>query len=256
MLTTVYSAPDQTYSVFGLHLSPLRESDLFQFVADRIKDREPCYLVTPNLHFARLASGDPAFCSVLNQAALRLCDSAILSAILKLRRQALPARLTGSGLTPKLLEFAERNRHRVFLFGSDEGTLAQVRDKYPGAVCGFACPPRHEKPWEMEEANREYVAQIKESAPDLLFIALGARKQEFWADRYHAECNVPVTMCIGASLDFIAQRVKRAPVVMQRIGLEWLWRVCVEPNRLWQRYLGDGVFLLRRFLPELLRRRA
>lgn len=171
--------------------------------------------------------------------------------MLVLKESPLPARLTGSDLTPELLGIAEREGWRVFLFGSDRETLERVRQKFPRTICGLACPPICDCPWDLDQENEKYLSQIKEARPDLMFVALGVRKQEYWARKYCARSEVPVTLCVGASLDFIGERIRRAPRVFSRVGLEWFWRLCVEPGRLWRRYSGDAVFLLRFGIGEL-----
>jgi N-acetylglucosaminyldiphosphoundecaprenol N-acetyl-beta-D-mannosaminyltransferase len=241
-------------TVFRIDFSELSEAQFLTFVGKRIETRHPCYIVTPNLHFARLVHTNENFRAAIESAELRLCDSAILSAMLVVKGRRLPARLTGSDLTPKLLSLAEKNGWRVFLFGSDEATLEKVRKKYPAVICGVATPPFHDHPWELDDLNEQYLTQIRGSNPDILLVALGVRKQEYWARKYFVRSGVPVTMCIGASLDFIGNRIQRAPRLLSKVGLEWLWRLGVEPSRLWQRYSGDFAFVMRHGLTELLRR--
>ena len=82
---------------------------------------------------------------------------------------------------------------------------------------------------------------IQDAKPDILFIGLGTPKQENWADKYKDICKVPVLIGIGASFEFVAGMVKRAPVWMQKAGWEWFWRLMMEPGRLWKRYLVDDM---------------
>ena len=95
------------------------------------------------------------------------------------------------------------------------------------------------------EQNQKAIDLIRESGADICFTALGAPKQDLWNWRYHQECGAKLCLGIGASLDFVAGRVKRAPVWMQRVGLEWTWRIMQEPRRMAQRYLiRDSKFLV------------
>jgi N-acetylglucosaminyldiphosphoundecaprenol N-acetyl-beta-D-mannosaminyltransferase len=237
---------------FNVRLSSVSKMDFFQFVEDRIQDRRPSYVVTPNLHFARLTRKEKSFHDVIEMADLSLCDSAILSGLLKLKGSPLPARLPGSDMTPQLLRMAEEKGWRIFLFGSDDQTLERIRQLFPKAICGVICPPVHPHLWELDTINDEYVVQIKSAKPDLIFVGLGARKQEFWASKFYQRIEVPVTMCIGASLDFVGGRVRRAPSIVGKVGLEWLWRLMMEPKRLWSRYAADAVFLMTNLPKELL----
>jgi N-acetylglucosaminyldiphosphoundecaprenol N-acetyl-beta-D-mannosaminyltransferase len=183
---------------------------------------------------------------------LRLCDSAIIFRLLAIKGTPLPARLTGSDLTPELLQIAETEGWRVFLFGSDVPTLERVQKRYPRVICGAASPPIHDRPWDLEDLNKSYLLQIKAANPDLLFVALGVKKQEYWTRKYFAQTEVPVTICVGASLDFIGGRIYRAPQFVSKIGLEWLWRLLLEPRRLWRRYSGDTLFLVRHGIGEIM----
>ncbi len=234
-------------AIFDLTFSPLTRDAFFAEIDRRISAQEPGYVVTPNLDFARIAARAPEFRAALDDAAISVCDGAILYFLLKLKGDPVPEKLSGSDLTPALLEFAEAKGYRVFLFGSDEATLRDVEQRFPKAVAGWESPPIRPRIWEEDELNRDYVEKIRASGADMVFVALGALKQEFWARKFHRDYNVPLTFCIGASLDFISERVKRAPRVFSAIGLEWAWRLAMEPRRLWKRYFGDAVFLITNF---------
>ena len=109
------------------------------------------------------------------------------------------------------------------------------------AVVGVDCPPNGflDNP---DECTR-VAGRIETAKPDLLFVGLGAPKQEYWIDRY-AYLPAKVMMGIGGSFEFVAGFRKRAPLRIQRIGFEWLWRLCMEPRRLWRRYLvGNTIFI-------------
>ncbi len=94
---------------------------------------------------------------------------------------------------------------------------------------------------------------IIEKKPDILFVGLGAPKQEKWIWRYKDEINVPVSIAVGASFDFGAGSVKRAPKWMQQIGLEWFFRLCQEPRRLWKRYLVGNIIFIWLVLKEFIK---
>ncbi|MCK5161495.1 MAG: WecB/TagA/CpsF family glycosyltransferase, partial [Candidatus Aureabacteria bacterium] len=85
------------------------------------------------------------------------------------------------------------------------------------------------------------IRMIKEAKPDILFVGLGAPKQEKWIYKYKDEYQVPVSIGVGASFEFVSGLVKRAPVLMQKTGFEWFWRLMQEPKRLWKRYLIDDM---------------
>jgi N-acetylglucosaminyldiphosphoundecaprenol N-acetyl-beta-D-mannosaminyltransferase len=101
------------------------------------------------------------------------------------------------------------------------------------------------------EGVRQVIADIKAAKPDLLFVALGQPKGELWLSEHLAELGVPVAAQIGATLDFVAGRVRRAPRLLQKIGLEWAYRITTDPARLFPRYLKNAVFLFGQVAKDL-----
>ena len=232
---------------FRIGFTSITKPEFFDQLAQRVRARAPQYVVTPNLDFARLASLDPVFSQALEGASMRLCDGAVLYHLLKLKGRPVPEKLSGSDLTPVILQFAEKQRFSVYLFGGDAETLQKVQDRFPSAVIGWDAPPYRKNLWEDDTLNAPYVDRIRKLNPDIVMLALGAPKQEFWAQKYHHATGAPVTLCIGASLDFIGHRARRSPRILSCLCLEWIWRLAMEPRRLWRRYLNDIVFLLSNF---------
>jgi N-acetylglucosaminyldiphosphoundecaprenol N-acetyl-beta-D-mannosaminyltransferase len=162
-----------------------------------------------------------------------------------------------------LSDLAARRGYSIFLLGAAEGVAAEaaktLRQKYPGLrIAGVYSPPLgFEKD---DRQNAEVTHMLRAARPDVCLVALGAPKQEEWMHRFSEASGVPVMMGVGATLDFVSGRVKRAPRWMQRAGLEWFWRLCAEPRRLWKRYLVDDslffVLLARAFVRHRLSRAA
>ncbi len=160
----------------------------------------------------------------------------------------LKERVAGSDLVPLLAQRAAERGLSMYFMGSGPGVAQQAADKlmtqHPGLnVVGTSSP--HWKPGEAFDAN--ILAEIKSLKPDILLVALGNPKQELWIKQYGKEVGVPVSIGIGASLDFIVGVTKRAPKWMHGIGLEWLARLAQEPRRLWKRYMVDLV----KFAPSI-----
>jgi N-acetylglucosaminyldiphosphoundecaprenol N-acetyl-beta-D-mannosaminyltransferase len=165
----------------------------------------------------------------------------------RLMKMPLPERVAGSDLIWLMCERAAQKRRRIFLLGGAPGIAEAaariLAEKYKGLIiAGTACPPFRKLARE-EEIN--LLARIRDSCPDLLLIALGQPKGELWLAERFEKLLVPVSVQIGASLDFVAGKVRRAPRWMQRIGLEWAYRMAQEPRRLLGRYLMNAVFLMR-----------
>jgi N-acetylglucosaminyldiphosphoundecaprenol N-acetyl-beta-D-mannosaminyltransferase len=154
----------------------------------------------------------------------------------RLAGDPLPERVAGADLMVKLLEAGSRRRLRVFLLGArpevlDELVRRVARD-YPGLIVagardGYFNPEEH----------RRVVAEIRDAAPDMLFVGMPSPFKETWCERYRSDLNVPVIMGVGGTFDVLAGYVRRAPRRMQSMGLEWAWRLAMEPRKLWKRYL-------------------
>lgn len=145
----------------------------------------------------------------------------------------------GTNLTFQVSEMAEREGYSIFLYGSKPETLRKLKDnllkRFPRLrIVGTYSPPfgnltQHEK--------AGIIDMINSANPDILFVGLGAPKQEKWMASCCSSINVPVTLGVGAAFDFLAGEKKQAPVWMQARGLEWLFRLLSEPGRLWARYI-------------------
>lgn len=150
-----------------------------------------------------------------------------------------PERVTGIDLFGRLLAMAAEKQYPVFLLGAHEHVVARVaqiaRQRYAGlTVAGF----HHGYFWDDEAA---VVQKIRESGARLLFVAITSPKKETFIDRWREQLGASFVMGVGGTFDVVAGEVKRAPVWMQNTGLEWLYRVCQEPGRMWKRYLTTNV---------------
>ena len=148
----------------------------------------------------------------------------------------LPERVPGIDLMIRLLELADRQHYRVFCLGATQevldDVLAQIRRDYPGAVVAGA----HHGYFGAED-EPALAERIKASQTDMLFAAMSSPKKEEFLARWSPELGVPLCHGVGGAFDVMAGKVRRAPALWQRMGLEWLYRVLQEPRRLWKRYL-------------------
>jgi len=205
------------------------------------------HVVTMNAQFVEIAHQEERFADVLRRADLSVADGLSLVWASRWLGYFIPERVAGADLMVRLCETAAALGKTVYFLGGSpgaaSGTATRLSEELPLlSVVGVDCPPTGflENPDEcVRVANR-----IETARPDLLFVGLGAPKQEYWIER-HAHLPAKVMMGIGGSFEFVAGFRKRAPLLVQRIGLEWFWRLCMEPRRLWKRYLvGNTVFLV------------
>ncbi|HEV3138052.1 MAG TPA: WecB/TagA/CpsF family glycosyltransferase [Pirellulales bacterium] len=201
-------------------------------------------VVTPNVDRAVLHEQHAALQQAYADAALVLADGAPLVAAARLLGRPLPCRVPGSDLAPALFEAAaDRGGLRVFLLGAGPGVAeraaANIASRWSTVeVVGTYSPPLG---FERDaEENESILAKIAAVKPDVLIVGFGAPKEELWIVAHRARIEAAVTLCLGATIDFLAGKQQRAPRWMRRAGLEWLHRVASEPRRLAGRYARDA----------------
>jgi N-acetylglucosaminyldiphosphoundecaprenol N-acetyl-beta-D-mannosaminyltransferase len=233
--------------VWGLPLAPLTFGQTLDRVEALVKVGAPAYFITANLHYAMLTAGDSRLPPVNRGAAFVLADGMPLVWASRWRPRRLPERVAGSDLVPALCERAALRGFRVFLLGGPPGVAEEAGQRlcarFPGLqVVGVECPPFRELSAE-EQAG--LLDRVRAARPDLLFLAFGQPKGELWLAAHYRALGVPACVQIGATLDFIAGRVRRAPRWVQRVGLEWAYRIYREPTRLTLRYARNFLFGLK-----------
>ena len=221
---------------------------LEQIVNHVVAGKDPAYVVTPNaMHILSLQTDAP-FREIYRQAFLVVPDGVSLLWSAKFLNTPLNGRVNGTDLFEQLCAVAAKKGLKVFLLGGREGAADTAKEileaRHPDLkIVGTHCPPYG---FESQSAELALInAKIKATKPDLLFVGLGAPKQEKWIAANYQELAVPISVGIGVSFELVANMVSRAPVWMQKTGLEWLFRLIVEPSRLWKRYvIGNPLFIL------------
>jgi exopolysaccharide biosynthesis WecB/TagA/CpsF family protein len=206
------------------------------------------YIVTPNVdHVVRLHSETEQgriLASAYARAEYCLCDSRVLAALARFRGLKLPV-VTGSDLTERLFAEVIHAGDRIALVGGDPQLVAALERRSPGVKFLLHSPPMGLL---ADPAARTAAARfVADARARFTFVCVGSPQQELIATEASAIARSRgVALCVGAALDFLANRQKRAPVGIRRMGLEWLHRLCSDPRRLWRRYLIDGpkIFIL------------
>jgi N-acetylglucosaminyldiphosphoundecaprenol N-acetyl-beta-D-mannosaminyltransferase len=244
--------------VWGLPLAPLTFRQTLEKIDILIQEGKPSYFITANLHYAMLTARDKRM-AVLNAGAeFVLTDGMPLVWASRWRTRKLPERVAGSDLVPALCGWAAEHGYRIFLLGGGSGVAEEAAgrlvERYPNLkIAGTAAPNLSSM---TEEEQQKLIDEIRASRPHLLFAAFGQPKGELWLAEHGEALGVPVTVQVGASLDFVAGRVPRSPAWMQRVGLEWVYRLWREPRRLVGRYWANGMFALRMLARDAFTRRA
>ena len=209
-------------------------------------------VVTVNVDFLVNAINDPEVRVILQEADLATADGMPIVWGAKILGGNLEQRVTGADLVPLLIEQAARSQHSVYFLGGMPGVAAQTaelfQERYPELVIAGVFSPPFKSILEMDH---NIVDRVKAAHPDILLVAFGNPKQEKWIYMHRLELNVPVSIGVGGTLDFISGRIPRAPHWMQRSGLEWFHRLILNPQRLLKRYFIDffvfGSFLFRQW---------
>ncbi|NER80220.1 MAG: WecB/TagA/CpsF family glycosyltransferase [Leptolyngbya sp. SIO1D8] len=212
-----------------------------------ISERSPQYIVTPNAHHIITLQEDTYFQAVYKDSFLSVPDGVPLLWAAKFLGNPLKGRVNGTDLFEQLCKVSAEKNLKIFLLGGRPGAAdaaARVlQERHPNLkVVGTHCPPYgfETDPEELKLIN----SKIKDADPDILFVGLGAPKQEKWIYENYKELNVPISVGIGVSFELVSNIVTRAPKLMQKLGLEWFFRLLMEPRRLWKRYvIGNVVFV-------------
>ena len=229
------------------------------------KSQQPHHIVTGNLDHLCILETDREFRDAYASASLVLADGMPVVWLYKLIRSqnqpALPERVSGSDLFWELGKLSQTNGVRIFLLGGKPGAADGAKEKltetYPDCeICGTYCPSFED--FESSEVQDEIVRQVRSASPDVLMVAFGAPKQEKWIMANKHRLGVPVSIGVGGSFEMACGFAKRAPKIMQELGLEWAFRLLQDPARLYERYiLKDMPFLiklLRRTIVETIAR--
>lgn len=215
---------------------------------DKLIQKKNCsYVVTPNVdHIVRLEK-DEELQKVYKNASLILTDGKPLIWISKWYKTPIKEKISGSDLFPRVCQLAANKNYTMYLLGAAEGvadTAARnLIKKYPGLnIVGTYSPPfGFEK---NEQEMNKIKTQIQDVHPDILIVGLGCPKQEKFMYYHCKELGVPISFGLGASIDFEAGNIKRAPKWMSNHGLEWLYRFSKEPKRLFKRYFVDDLKII------------
>lgn len=213
---------------------------LEEFVAIGRETGRSHQIATVNADFAVKSLRDPELHYLLQEVDMATADGMPLVWGARLLGVPLRERVTGSDMVPALAERAANKGYSIYFYGAGPGVAEKaaevLQEKHPELIVAGVCSPPYQPVLDVDEALLD---DIKAAKPDILLIALSHPKQEKWIAMYGKRVGVPVVIGIGATLDFIAGEVVRAPVWMQRAGLEWAFRLLQEPRRLWRRYVVD-----------------
>lgn len=228
-----------TCRIRDVHVHDVTLDQTLEQIDAFVQDGQCHQIVTVNLDFVRIARSDAPFRAAVQGADLAVADGVPVVWMSRLLRTPVPERVTGVDIVERGAALAAAKGYRIFLLGAEPGVAdlaaAELCRRNPGlVVAGTYAPPMGE--FSAEEATRIATA-ITSAKPDLLFVAFGAPKQDVWIHQHLHDLGVPVCVGIGGVFNFLAGRTPRAPRAVQRVGLEWAYRLIHDPRRLFRRYI-------------------
>jgi len=240
--------PTSALTIGTLRVDSVTRDEAIDAVEALVRGGEGGAVFTPNVDHVVLADGDARMRAAYARVSLSLADGMPLVWASRLLGHAVPEKVSGSDMVPRVLARAAERGWRVYFLGGAPGVAALARDKLREAlprlqVVGVDAPRIDiDEPATSQSALLE---RIRAVSPHLVLVALGAPKQEIWIDLVRDHLRPAVLFGVGASLDFVAGTIPRAPPWMSDWGFEWLFRLTREPRRLWRRYLvRDPKFVL------------
>ena len=243
-------------SVLGCGIDPMRQQEVLDWCLETARSSARARIVlTANASHLVAMQDDPALREAAKAADLVTADGMSLVWAGRLLGGEIPERVAGIDLLDALLQSAPKQGLRVFLLGAKPAVLerfvARCRASHPGIEIvgwrdGYFTAAQHP----------EVVRQVAEARADMLFLGLPSPFKDVWCERYRDAFGVKLIMGVGGAFDVLAGEVRRAPCWMQTAGLEWAWRLWLEPRRLWKRYLVGNSRFLWLLARESVRRRA
>ena len=221
--------PRNSLTLHGMRVDRVTMDGALEYVASFIDSGKPHHIVTADASMVMTFREDKDFAAIVEQAALITPDGAGILWACKRQNTPIPAKVSGVDLSAKLVELSGKKNWRVFFFGGAPGVAEaaaqKMRERFPDAqICGV-----RDGYYKADEENA-VAEQIAATTPDILLVAMGIPRQEKFIARQKERVGAKVYIGVGGTLDVFSGTVKRAPVWMQKSGLEWFYRIASNPN--------------------------
>lgn len=234
--------------LLNTYVNNITMDEAVDFLLQKIRKRDPAYVIEINVDVVVKMEHDPELRHISDDADLTLVDGQPLLWIARWYGRPLKMKVSGSDLVPALLKSAAREGRSVFVLGGREDVACKaaenIQTDYPNLVVAGELSPSMGFENDPEELAK-IQAVLQTAKPDILLACFGCPKQEKWVSRYYRDCGAGVTLCAGATVDFLAGNIKRAPKMLSNHGFEWLYRFFKEPKRLFHRYFVDDMHIFR-----------
>lgn len=225
--------------ILNVYIDNIKEKELLEKLQKGI-------LITPNVDHLMKVQTDKKFYDVYQLADWVICDSTIVSLALSFLGTPIKEVIPGSSFLPAYYNYHKNNINvKIFLLGAEEGVADKAKNIINHKVGREIIVGAHSPSFGFEKKGDEcqsIIEMINNTDATVLVVGVGAPKQEKWIFQYKDQLSqIKLFMALGATIDFEAGNVTRAPIIMQKLRLEWFYRLCREPKRLWRRYLIDDI---------------
>lgn len=232
--------------ILKTELDIFKMDDFINYIADNLENLRGEYICVCNVHTVVMGYEDDYYNKIQKEACLRITDGMPLVYVAKKRGFKQAERIAGPDLMNEIFNISEKNGITHYFYGSTPDTIKKLKvnllNKYPNLkIVGGYSPPFREL---SKDEDEKIIKEINKLSPDILWVGLGAPKQEMWMYNHKDKIN-SLMIGVGAGFDYFAGNIKRAPMWMQKMSLEWLYRLIQDPKRLWRRYVVyNGKFIL------------
>lgn len=230
--------PIKKCKILGVEVSVTNLQETLNIITERLDDLKGKYICVSNVHTIVMSYEDEFYKKIQNSSFMALPDGKPLSIVSKLKGFPEAERVTGPDLMYQIFNISEKRAYKHYFYGSTFETLetlkSELRATFPSLdISGIYSPPFRDI---TEIEDNEIIEEINKCKPDFVWVGLGAPKQELWMYK-HLDKVHGLMIGVGAGFDYFAKNIKRAPMWMQKLSLEWLYRLLQDPKRLWKRYL-------------------
>ena len=241
----MYNKEAEIIQLLGVGINNITMANAIDRIIQMAKEMQPTQVAFVNADCLNIAFIHDNYTDILNQLSLVLPDGIGVNIAARIQGMRIKANVNGTDLFPLLAQRMEEEKLSVYLLGARlhvlETMVRNLRQNYPGLlITGHHCG------YFEESEEQTVIKKIASSNTNVLLTAFGVPKQELWINEHLTSLNIGVAIGVGGLFDFIGERNKRAPRWIRKNGMEWLFRMIQEPNRLWKRYLlGNPLFLWR-----------
>jgi N-acetylglucosaminyldiphosphoundecaprenol N-acetyl-beta-D-mannosaminyltransferase len=234
-------------NLLGINIDGLSVDELHGKIKDIVKKKQKKQVLNVNIHAMNIAHSDRMFSKILNNAEIVFCDGAGVRLGARLLGYKLPSRITYADWIYQLSAFCELNNFSLYLLGSKPGVAeiaaSKLKERYPNLIINGCYDGYFEK--EGIETD-QVINEINQCNPNIVIVGFGMPAQEKWIAANASRINTNIFLSGGACFDYVAKKVPRAPKWMLQSGMEWLFRLIIEPKRMWRRYIiGNIIFMVR-----------